>query len=95
MFAVAGAIITGSVSVTPGVARAHRASGSCPAIVAHTGALASAITAGLTDVISNTEAEVHMPGGTLGVGYTVEEGTVSNVYLLGNVETVYRGTLEV
>ena len=67
----------------------------CETLACGTGALASAITAGLTQATQTTEAEVHMPGGTLGVGYTIEEGQVSNVYLLGNVESVYRGTLEV
>ena len=67
----------------------------CETLACGTGALASAITAGLVDSIATTKAEVHMPGGTLGVGYTATDGTISDVYLLGNVETVYRGTLEV
>ena len=67
----------------------------CETLACGTGAIASAITAGLTKAIDTTYAEVHMPGGTLGVGYAVDNGAVSQVYLLGNVETVYRGTLEV
>ena len=67
----------------------------CETLACGTGALASAITAGLTEAVTAYQAEVNMPGGTLGVGYKVKDGEVSDVYLLGNVESVYRGTLEV
>ena len=67
----------------------------CETLACGTGALASAITAGLIDAIDTHEAEVRMPGGSLGVGYSSRGGEVADVYLLGNVETVYRGTLEV
>ena len=67
----------------------------CETLACGTGAMASAITAGLTGAIATDVAEVHMPGGTLGVGFTRTGGAVNEVYLLGNVETVYRGTLEV
>ena len=67
----------------------------CETLACGTGALASAILSGATGVTTSTEVEVQMPGGTLGVGYDYDGETVSNVYLLGNVESVYRGTLEV
>ncbi len=67
----------------------------CETLACGTGALASAILAGLTHEITVSDAEVHMPGGLLGVGYSLDEGEVNDVYLEGRVETVFRGTLEV
>ena len=67
----------------------------CETLACGTGALASAILAGQTGAVPVQQVDVHMPGGILGVGYREENGQVTDVFLEGNVETVYRGTLEV
>ena len=53
-----------------------------------TGALASALAARRLGLIHKDEAEIHMPGGTLGVG---AEG---GIYVEGPATTVYRGSFE-
>ena len=67
----------------------------CETLACGTGALASAIMAGITGAVDVPRVEVHMRGGTLGVGYTLDGDQASNVYLEGHVASVYRGTLEV
>ena len=67
----------------------------CETLACGTGALASAVTARLTGAVTTPTVEVHMPGGTLGVGFTLNDDTVKDVYLMGHVESVFRGTLEV
>ncbi len=60
-----------------------------------TGALASALAARFLDRIQVDAAQVHMPGGILGVGFERDGGVVSDLYLEGPAITVFRGTLEV
>ena len=67
----------------------------CETLACGTGALASAIMAGLIGAVASSTVEVHMAGGTLGVGYSKNGENVHDVFLLGNVEAVFRGTLEV
>ena len=58
-----------------------------------TGAVAAALTAHLRGLIHGEVVEVHMPGGTLTVGWrgAGQEG----LYLEGPADVVYRGTMEV
>jgi diaminopimelate epimerase len=60
-----------------------------------TGAMASAVVARLMGLVSADHIDVEMPGGTLAVGFEVNGDTVSNLYLEGPAEFVYRGTVEV
>ena len=60
-----------------------------------TGAVAAALTARLTGKVEGDRIEVQMPGGTLTVGFRLDGGIVSNVYLEGAAEAVFRGTVEV
>lgn len=60
-----------------------------------TGAMASAIAARLLDHISSSKVIVNMEGGQLGVGFELDDSKVSNLYLEGPAETIYRGTFEV
>jgi len=36
-----------------------------------------------------------MPGGTLGVGFHLDDGAVTDLYLEGPARAVFRGTVEV
>lgn len=60
-----------------------------------TGALASALVARFLGRIEADSAQVHMPGGTLTVGFHLDDGTVTDLYLEGPAVTVYRGSVEV
>ncbi|NBB85938.1 MAG: diaminopimelate epimerase [Bacteroidetes bacterium] len=60
-----------------------------------TGALAAAVTARLQGHIAADAAHVDMPGGRLTVGWTWNDGQITDLYLEGAVERVFRGTLEV
>ena len=62
-----------------------------------TGALASALVARLTDRLgdaSEADIAVEMPGGTLRVGFRLDDSEVAGLTLGGPAETVYEGTLE-
>ena len=59
-----------------------------------TGAVASAIVARLAGGLAEDAIQVEMPGGTLGVVFSLREGEVHNLQLSGPAETVYEGTLE-
>ena len=59
-----------------------------------TGAMASAVVAN-TVAGTGSIAEVRMQGGVLGVGFNGSGSNVLDLYLEGEVETVYRGTTEV
>ena len=59
-----------------------------------TGALASALVARLTGALAADDVEVEMPGGTLGVGFRLEDGAVRGLTLSGPAVTVFEGTLE-
>jgi len=58
-----------------------------------TGAIASAVVAGLVGRVRSSPVAVHMPGGRLDVGFEAVDGSAENVYLEGPAETVYRGTI--
>lgn len=60
-----------------------------------TGAMASALVARLMGLISTDRVDVEMPGGTLSVGFDVDDDGVENLYLEGPAEFVFRGTVEV
>ena len=60
-----------------------------------TGAMASALVARLTGRIDTVPADVQMPGGLLRVGFAVNGQKVTDLYLEGPAETVYRGTVYV
>ena len=60
-----------------------------------TGALASALVARLLGHIESESVQVHMPGGTLGVGFHLDDGAVTELYLEGPAVTVFRATVEV
>ncbi|MEX0747169.1 MAG: diaminopimelate epimerase [Rhodothermales bacterium] len=60
-----------------------------------TGAVASAIAARLTGRVAGDRIDVEMPGGTLTVGFQVKGIEVTDVYLEGPAEVVYRGTVEI
>lgn len=60
-----------------------------------TGAMASSVIAKKTGLINTTVTEVTMKGGLLGVGFSVKDDGIVDLYLEGRVETVYRGTTEV
>jgi diaminopimelate epimerase len=60
-----------------------------------TGAMASAVIARLTGEIEAERVHVQMRGGVLRVGFALDGGEVTDLYLEGAVETVYRGTVEV
>lgn len=60
-----------------------------------TGALAAAVAAHLTGRVAAERVAVQMPGGTLRVGFRVEGGTVTDLYLEGPVAQTFRGTVEV
>ena len=57
-----------------------------------TGALAAAVGMRLLDRIASETVQVEMPGGTLGVGFRLEDGAVRDLYLEGPAVSVYRGT---
>lgn len=61
-----------------------------------TGAMASALAARLLGHVDTEAIHVEMPGGTLTVGFALDEGgeTVRDLYLEGPAETVFRGTFE-
>jgi diaminopimelate epimerase len=59
-----------------------------------TGAVAAALAARLTGKLNAQRIDVEMPGGTLTVGFHVDGSDVSDVYLEGPAEVVYRGTFE-
>jgi diaminopimelate epimerase len=60
-----------------------------------TGAMASALAAHLLGHTHARLVHVHMPGGTLGVGFRRDGADITDLYLEGPVETVYRGTVEI
>lgn len=60
-----------------------------------TGAMASAIIARHLGHTAASRTEVHMPGGTLTVGFDLDGDAVTNLFLEGPAETVYRGSVEV
>lgn len=60
-----------------------------------TGAMASALAAHLLGHTHASHVHVHMPGGTLGVGFRRDGEDITELYLEGPAETVYRGTVEV
>lgn len=60
-----------------------------------TGAMASAVIANVVGKVDATTIAVQMKGGLLGVGFALDGDTVTDLYLEGAVETVYRGTVEV
>ena len=60
-----------------------------------TGALASALAARFLERIQANTAQIHMPGGILGVGFERNGEAVTGLYLEGPATTVYRGTIEV
>lgn len=60
-----------------------------------TGAMASALVARLQGKVHTETVDVHMPGGTLSVGFRLDGEAVSDLYLEGPAEAVYRGTVEV
>lgn len=59
-----------------------------------TGALAAAVVAHLAGKVEATRVEVAMPGGALGVGFSRRGNMVTELYLEGPAETIYRGSLE-
>ncbi len=59
-----------------------------------TGAVASALAARLAGRLASDRVAVHMPGGTLHVGFRLNGEEVTDVTLAGPAETVYEGTLE-
>lgn len=59
-----------------------------------TGAMASSIAAFLLGEIERSTVEVQMRGGVLGVGFKNEGDTISDVYLEGPAEVVFRGSIE-
>lgn len=59
-----------------------------------TGALAAAVTARAQGRIAADAVHVDMPGGRLTVGWTWTDDQVTDLYLEGPVERVFRGTLE-
>lgn len=60
-----------------------------------TGAVASALAARFLGRIQADRVAVHMPGGTLGVGFQLNDGAVADLYLEGPAVAVFRGTVEV
>ncbi len=60
-----------------------------------TGAIAAAVTARLLGRTSRNRIEVSMPGGVLTVGFELTGDVVSDLYLEGPAEAVFRGTIEV
>lgn len=61
-----------------------------------TGALAAAVVARLTGRLQAERVAVEMPGGTLHVGFRLAGGErVTDLYLEGPAEAVFRGTVEV
>ena len=60
-----------------------------------TGAMASSIAAFLLGEIGRSTVEVQMRGGLLGVGFETENDVISNVYLEGPAEAVFRGSIEI
>jgi diaminopimelate epimerase len=60
-----------------------------------TGAIAAAVVSRLLGNVTAERVDVHMPGGTLGVGFTLEDGQVSGLYLEGPAEAVFRGSVEI
>ena len=59
-----------------------------------TGAVASALVARMAGGVDADEIAVEMPGGTLGVRFSLRGGEVRDLQLSGPAETVYEGTLE-
>lgn len=60
-----------------------------------TGAMASALVGRLTGRLESAPVNVQMRGGLLRVGFALEGSDVSDLYLEGPVESVYRGTVYV
>ena len=60
-----------------------------------TGALAAAVVARLQGRVEANAVSVVMPGGTLRVGFTLNEGLVQDLYLEGPAVKVFRGTMDV
>jgi len=60
-----------------------------------TGAIASTIMAYRGGKVNRQAVSIEMRGGTLRVGFSESEGMISDVWLEGPTETVYRGTIEV
>lgn len=60
-----------------------------------TGAVAAAVVARLLGRLDGDRIEVDMPGGRLVVGFRLEGATISELYLEGPADVVYRGTFEV
>lgn len=60
-----------------------------------TGAIAAAVTARLLGYTLRNQIDVAMPGGVLTVGFELNGEDVSDLYLEGPAETVFRGTVEV
>ncbi|MDX1741822.1 MAG: diaminopimelate epimerase, partial [Rhodothermales bacterium] len=59
-----------------------------------TGAVASALVAASRHFGRAERVQVQMPGGTLTVGITRNDGRIAELYLQGPAETVYRGSFE-
>ena len=60
-----------------------------------TGAVASALAARFLGHIQADSVQIHMPGGTLAVGFRLADGAVTDLYLEGPAVAVFRGTVEV
>ena len=60
-----------------------------------TGAVAAAVVARLLNRVAENRVDVEMPGGRLVVGFEYDDGEISELYLEGPAEVVYRGTVEV
>ena len=60
-----------------------------------TGAVASAVAARLLGHIQSDRVHVEMPGGTLIVGFTLNGEEISDLFLEGPADAVYRGTIEI
>lgn len=60
-----------------------------------TGAMASAVVARLLGHVEGDAIDVKMPGGTLGVGFHLDGEAVTDLFLEGPAEVVFRGTVEV
>lgn len=60
-----------------------------------TGAVAAAIVARLLGRVETDRIDVDMPGGRLVVGFKLDAESISDLYLEGPADVVFRGTIEV
>jgi diaminopimelate epimerase len=60
-----------------------------------TGALAAAVVAHLAGRSSATEFEIHARGGEMKVGFEMEDGSITDLFLEGPAVTVFTGMLEI